>query len=235
MGNTRVKWAETSARGTIRVRGNLATNKVSAGRIALAKRFARHRVVVSSVVPKVTQMLRRTFPGAIFVGGALRGLPLAFAYPNPAEIGSDRIAAAIAAKGRGAAIVVSCGTATAFSVVDKRGRFCGGAIAPGVDAQLQALVGATAQLPTITPRPAKRALGKSTREAIRAGVMIGYQGGVQKIVQQLRKDLGSPARVIVTGGSAEHLRGMRGLGHIELRPLLVFEGLRIIAGTLPEA
>jgi type III pantothenate kinase len=232
-GNTWVKWAEASVRGPIHPCGQVETRKVTAQRVAaLARKYPRHRVVIASVVPKSSRLLRRSFRDAVFLGGSRQNLPLSFAYPRPAEIGADRLAAAIAAKGRSAAIVVSCGTATAFSVVDKRGRFCGGAIAPGLAAQLSALIGATAQLPAISPGPAKRALAKSTHEAIRAGAMIGYQGGVREIVERLRKELGTPARVVITGGAAEHLRGMRGLGRAEFRPLLVFEGLRIMARTL---
>jgi type III pantothenate kinase len=234
VGNTRVKWAEMSARGAICVRGDQLTKNVAVGRMALVKKYAKHQIVVASVVPKVTQMLRHSFPKAIFVHGSLRGLPLAFDYPKPMEIGADRIVAAIGAKGRGAAIVVSCGTATAFSVIDKRGRFCGGAIAPGLDIQMQSLLGATAQLPATKVGSTSRALAHSTGDAVRAGVFLSWQGGVREIVGQLRQELGSPARLIVTGGSAPLLKGMRGLGRIEFRPLLVFEGLRIIADTLSE-
>jgi type III pantothenate kinase len=234
VGNTQVKWADISAHGAMRVRGSLPTKSVAKVQIALAKNYARHQIVVASVVPRVTQMLRRTFPKALFVHGALRGLPLAFDYPKPVEIGADRIAAAIGAKGRGAAIVVSCGTATAFSAIDKRGRFCGGAIAPGLDVQMESLLGATAQLPATKLGATSSALARSTQDAIRAGVFLGWQGGVREIVLGLRKELGTPARLIVTGGAAEHLRSLRGLGRMEFRPLLVFEGLRIIADTLSE-
>jgi type III pantothenate kinase len=235
VGNSRLKWAAVTPRGAIRVQGSVSTAEVTPRWLATwTKKHAGRRVIVASVVPRISSALRHHFREAIFVGGALRGLPLAFDYPRPAEIGADRIAAAIGAQGCGPAIIVSCGTATAFSVLDERGRFCGGAIAPGVEAQLRALVGATAQLPATTSGPAKRALGRSTGEAIRSGVVIGYQGGVREIVLRLRKELGAPAQVIVTGGTAEHLRGMRGLGRMEFRPLLVFEGLRIIADALSE-
>jgi len=235
VGNTRLKWATVTPRGAIRVQGSVATTEVIPRWLATwAKKHAGRRVVVASVVPRISDGLRRHFKDAIFVSGTLRGLPLAFHYPRPEEIGADRLAAALGAKGHGAAIIVSCGTATAFSVVDKRGRFRGGAITLGPHALLRALLGATAQLPKITLQRTSRALARSTQDAIRAGVLLGWQGSVREIVGQLRKDLGGPARVIVTGGSAPLLKGMRGLGRTELRPLLVFEGLRIIAGTLPE-
>jgi type III pantothenate kinase len=235
VGNTRLKWATVTPRGAIRVQGSVMTADATPRWLAAwAKKQPGRHVVVSSVVPRMSGALRRHFKNAIFVGGTLPGLPLVFNYPRPAEIGADRIAVAIGVGGRGAAIIVSCGTATAFSVLDKQHRFCGGTIALGPHALLNALIGATAQLPRITLRPASRALARSTQEAIRAGVLLGWQGSVREIVTRLRQDLGAPARVIITGGSAPLLKGMRGLGRVELRPLLVFEGLRIIADTLPE-
>ena len=236
VGNTRLKWAEAGPRGAIRTLGELPTRKVTAGAFAdWTKKYGRHGVVVATVVPKISRLLARHLPGATYVNGALPGLPLAFNYPQPAEIGADRLAAAIGVRTRRAAIIVSCGTATAFSVLDGAGRFCGGAIAPGLNAQLQALVGATAQLPVTTLPPAPPALGRSTQAAIRAGLVIGYQGGVREIITRLRAELGAPARIVVTGGDAARLRGLRGLGRIEFRPLLVFEGLRIIAASLFES
>jgi type III pantothenate kinase len=235
VGNTRLKWATVTPRGAIRPQGSVATADATPRWLASwAKKQAGKRVVVASVVPRISAALRRHFKDTLFVTGTLPGLPLAFHYPRPAEIGADRLAAAIGAQGRGAAIIVSCGTATAFSVLDKRGRFCGGAIALGPQALLHALLRATAQLPNITLHSTSRALARSTKEAIRAGLLLGWQGGVREIVTRLRQELGTPARIIITGGSAPFLKGMRGLGHVELRPLLVFEGLRIIADALPE-
>jgi type III pantothenate kinase len=235
VGNTRLKWAAVTPRGAIRVQGSVATAEVTPRWLAAwAKKQAGRRVVVASVVPGISAALRRRFKDVLFVSGTLPGLPLAFDYPRPAEVGADRIAAAIGAKGRTAAIIVSCGTATAFSVVDKRGRFSGGTIALGPHALLRALVGATAQLPKTNLRPISRALARSTQEAIRAGILLGWQGAVREIVTRLLQEVGGAARIIITGGSAPLLDGLRGLGRIELRPLLVFEGLRIIAETLSE-
>jgi type III pantothenate kinase len=233
VGNTRMKWAEAQPLGAIRMRGHVVTGQVTAAWIAaFANKFSGRRVVVASVVPALTKQLRRSFPEAIFVSGTLPRLPLAFHYPRPGEIGADRLAAAIGAQGKGLALVISCGTATAFSVLDRRGRFCGGAIMPGMATQLAALLGATAQLPKTTLPPNPRALGRSSRAAIRAGVVLGYRGGLREIIERLRQELGAPsARLIVTGGEAGQLRHLKGIGRVEFRPLLVFEGLRIIAAA----
>jgi type III pantothenate kinase len=230
VGNTQVKWAETTPRGLIRMRGRAPTHDLSARRaIGLAKKYPRHRVVIASVVPTAAKMLRHAFRGrAVFVTAKSSGL--AFDYPRPAEIGADRLAAAVGA--RGPAIIVSCGTATAFSVVDRKGRFCGGALAPGLGTQLATLLGATAQLPKTSLRPVSRlssARGRSTQTAIRTGVILNFQGGVREILERLRREFGS--RVIVTGGYAGYLKGVP-LGRLEVRPLLVLEGLHIIGQRL---
>lgn len=233
VGNTRLKWAEAEPRRAIKMRGHVATKEVTPRWAALlAGKIGDHRVIVCSVVPTVTQLLRRAFPDGLFVDGTLKGLPLAFHYPQPGEIGADRIAATIGAAVDGPVIIVSCGTATAFSVLDRQSRFCGGAIMPGVATQLGALLGATAQLPVTKLGSNPPALGRSTRAAIRAGVVLGYRGGVREIIVHLRKQLGVSARVVITGGEAAHLRGLCGIGRVEFRPLLVFEGLRIIADAL---
>ena len=234
VGNTRLKWAEAEPRGAIKPRGHIATAQATARwAAAFARKHKNQRIVVASVVPAVTRVLRRVFPDALLVTGTLPGLPLAFDYPRPGAIGADRIAAAIGAMAHGPAIVISCGTATAFSVLDRRGRFCGGAIMGGMMTQLTALLGATAQLPAARVPANPRALGRSTRAAIQAGVALGYRGAVREIISGLRKELGAPARILVTGGEAVRLRHLAGVGRIEFRPLLVFEGLRIIAAARP--
>jgi type III pantothenate kinase len=166
------------------------------------------------------------------VSAILPELGFRFHYPKPAEIGADRLAAAVAAhaEGRFPAIIVACGTATAFTALDAKGRLCGGVIAPGLQTQLAALIGVTAQLPETDLRMPRTALAKSTRDAIRAGVMLNFQGGVKEIIHQLSAAL--PGRrkphLLVTGGNACHLQKNLGLP-VKLRPLLIFEGLLMIA------
>jgi len=157
-------------------------------------------------------------------------LGLLFKYPEPGQLGADRLAAAAAVRedSIGPAIIVQCGTATAFSVLDNDGFFCGGVIAPGPHAQLAALVGGTAQLPTISLYLSHEDLGTSTEEAIRLGVMLGYRGGVNGILRHLCRDSKPPlTSIILTGGNAQFLTDSLDYP-FTLRPLLVFEGLRII-------
>jgi type III pantothenate kinase len=198
----------------------------------LARKFSEHQVVLASVVPKLVPAFRRAFAGRLHVVTAKSAaLGLRFDYPKPAELGADRLASAVAAEAEGhwPVIVVNCGTATAFTVLNREGHLCGGVIAPGLQTQLAALVGATAQLPAAALRPTRRYLGKSTEEAIRAGVVLNFQGGVKEIVLRLMESLGRgrPARVIITGGNTGYLAKSLGMP-VKVRPLLVFEGLRMI-------
>jgi type III pantothenate kinase len=234
VGNSRLKWATARSQGPVRVAGEIATKETASARIhALARKFPGHRLVLASVVPKLAPAFRRAFSGRVVeVSATLPELGFCFHYPQPKEIGADRLAAAVAAHEAGSwpAIIVACGTATAFTVLDAKGRLCGGVIAPGLQTQLTALLGATAQLPATTLLQPRTALAKSTQDAIRAGVMLNFQGGVKGIIHQLSAAL--PGRrkphIILTGGNARHLAGKLGLP-FELRPLLVLEGLLIIA------
>lgn len=236
-GNTRVKWATAGPRGSIRVAGHIETHRATAAWArTLAYRFPREQVVLCSVVPKLVPHFRCAFgPRLHLVTSKSPALGLTFAYPKPSELGTDRLAAAVAVHAMGKrhwpAIIVMCGTATAFSVLDGRGRFCGGVIAPGLDAQLTALLGATAQLPATLLRPTRRYLGKSTQEAIRAGLVLNYQGGVKEIVHRLRESVPGRPSLILTGGNARYLRGTLDLPSTQ-KPLLVFEGLRIMGTRL---
>jgi len=236
-GNSRVKWTrcdlDAPASAPLSVKGDKATADVTPAFIRkLRKDFAGHYLVLSSVVPKLTADFSLTFKrGFHVVNGTSPHLGFDFDYPKPAELGADRLAAASAlhANGKWPAIIVSCGTATAFSVLDAKGRFCGGAIAPGLQTQLAALLGATAQLPEVTMKQPKSALAKSTAEATRAGVAFNFAGGAREIIRELTNALPSwkKPKLFLTGGHAPFLADSLGLAHT-LRPLLVFEGLRII-------
>lgn len=232
-GNTRLKWATAKGDSTIRLEGDIATNTVTTTKLSvLAKKYPASAVVLSSVVPKLVPLVRRAFGSRLInVTSSLPAVGLRFQYPKPSELGSDRIAAAVAAHDQGffPAIIVACGTATAFTVLDAKGRLCGGAISPGLEAQLSALLGATAQLPKTQLTQPKTALAKSTHDAIRTGVMLSFQGGVKEIITQLIATLPASPKphILLTGGNARHL-----VEHLEvpykLRPLLIFEGLLMI-------
>lgn len=233
IGNTRLKWATATFHGAIHAIGEIATLDATPTFVKmLAHKFPENPIVLTSVVPKLTPLFRRAFSSRLIeVSATLPHLGLRFQYPQPSAIGADRIAAATAAQAEGLhpAIIVACGTATAFTVLDAKGRLCGGVIAPGPLAQLAALLGATAQLPKTTLRLPRSPLAKSTEDAIRTGVLLGYRGGVKEILSALLGALPAKPkpRIILTGGNAHFLATHLG-SRITLRPLLVFEGLRMI-------
>ena len=124
---------------------------------------------------------------------------------NPAEVGADRIAHAVAAAAfYGApAIVVDFGTATNIDVVDETGAYVGGAIAPGVRISMDALVARAAQLASVPLEAPTRAIGRNTIEAVQNGLVVGTAAMAEGLVARIKAELGAPdAYVIATGGLA---------------------------------
>ena len=126
-----------------------------------------------------------------------------------AGTGADRLANGVAAWNRvkGACVVVDVGTATTFDVVNARGEFVGGMIAPGPSLQARSLHEHTALLPRVTVRPAARAIGQSTSAAINAGVHFGLVGLVWEGLDRIERELGVRPRSLATGGGAALVRG----------------------------
>ncbi|GBD46605.1 Type III pantothenate kinase [bacterium HR41] len=189
--------------------------------------------IVSSVVPTLAaeyeQLIARYLGGAgALVGPQLRtGMPIRI--DNPHELGADRLANAVAAYDRcgGACIAVDFGTAINYDVVSSSGEYLGGVIAPGIEVSLEALSQRAARLPKVDLAVPKRAIGKSTREAIQVGVVFGYAGSVDAIVARLREELGEEATAIATGGFA-HLIAPSCEQLDEVDELLTLDGLRLI-------
>lgn len=127
--------------------------------------------------------------------------------PNPAEVGADRIANAVAAATHyGApAIVVDFGTATNVDVVDARGCYIGGAIAPGIRISLDALTARAARLASVPLESPRAAIGRDTVSAVQSGTVIGAAGMAEGLVGRIKRELGADgerATVIFTGGLA---------------------------------
>jgi len=154
---------------------------------------------------------------------------LAIDYPKPDSIGPDRLANSLAAKRSFGApvVVVDFGTAVTFDVVDSRGMYVGGIIAPGISAMTDYLHEKTALLPRIKIRPIRGAIGKSTESAMLIGAIHGYRGLVRELIGQLQRELKSPRLpVLATGGFARLIAGS--LPEITaVVPRLTLEGLRI--------
>jgi type III pantothenate kinase len=193
-------------------------------------------VAISSTVPavltEVRTMARSTFSAAVcsVVGTGVRtGIPVL--TDNPRETGTDRIANAAAAVARGLApcIVVDCGTATTFDVVDGLGRFTGGIIVPGVETSMESLAAQAAQLRRVELRAPRSLVAKNTIEALQSGAVFGFVAQVDGMLAMLTADLGHDrtATVVVTGPFAGLLleHGRTPVVHV---PMLTLEGIAAI-------
>ena len=191
------------------------------------------RVAICSVVPPVAYPLRaacvKYFNCEPFLlqAGVKTGLKIK--YRNPAEVGADRVANAIAAKQRlpgTNCLVVDCGTATTFDVVTAGGDYLGGAILPGLGISAEMLSSRTARLPAVEIARPGTALGRSTVESIQAGLYHGHIGAIRQLLGQLTKEAfgGEKPAVIGTGGFARMFEG-EGLFD-EIVPELVLFGLK---------
>jgi type III pantothenate kinase len=149
---------------------------------------------------------------------------------RPHEIGSDLVANAVAAytKYRSNCIVVDFGTALTFTTVTARGHLLGVAIAPGLRTAIKALSQNTAKLPDVPLEMPTSAIGKNTIQAMQAGVLLGYVGLVESLVNHIRTELGDPAcRAVATGGLSSIITPLKGVFHA-IEPNLTLNGLRII-------
>ncbi|MEN8263606.1 MAG: type III pantothenate kinase [Nitrospirota bacterium] len=188
---------------------------------------------ISSVVPGVTSILSN----AVKKDFGLEPLHvdyrtktgLTYAINNIESLGADRIANAVAARKlyKGNLVVVDIGTATTFCVITEEGEYKGGAIMPGPGLAVDSLSVKTANLPGIELKPPSSTIGKDTAENILTGVIIGHAGAVEKIVDEMRKELDTDLNLIATGGYSDLITPyIKGIAHIN--PLLTLEGLRFI-------
>ena len=120
------------------------------------------------------------------------------------EVGADRIVNAVGAKKKygGPAIIVDFGTATTFDIIDAKGDYLGGVIAPGINLSLEALHMAAAKLPRIAVERPERVIGNDTQSAMLSGVYWGYVGLIEGLIGRIRQEYGERIQVIATGGLA---------------------------------
>jgi type III pantothenate kinase len=190
--------------------------------------------IISCVVPPMVEIL------AAFCDKYLGHSPQwvdAHSYPgmpirtrNPHEVGADRIVNAVAAYNRyqSAMIVIDFGTATTFDVISSAGEYLGGAISPGIGIAAEALFRNASKLPRVEIlAPPETIIGKDTSSSIQAGIIFGYAGLVDGMVDRIRREMRCKVKVIATGGLATLLaRVSHTIDAVE--PNLTLEGLRII-------
>ena len=192
------------------------------------------KVVVSSVVPEKNSAISKAAKKrakVLWLDWKLN-LSVGIDYPKPQSIGADRLANAAAAAElyEFPAVVVDFGTAVTFDIISERRAYVGGVIAPGLQAMTNFLYQRTALLPRISLKEPRRAVGKSTIEAMLSGAVFGYRGLVREILARIKAEQFSHKKVcvIATGGYARLIAaGLPEIGVI--RPHLTLEGLRIVA------
>ena len=205
---------------------------------ALIRKFAGKNklegAVLCSVVPKATPQVFKSVRAKWKLEPlelspkTIRGVGID--YPKPNSIGPDRQANAVAARHRFGApvVVVDFGTAVTFDVVDGKGNYVGGIIAPGLAAMTDYLHEKTALLPRIKIREVNSAVGKSTEQAMLIGAVHGYRGLIRGLLVELKRELKTRRLpVVATGGYAKLIAAkLPEISRVE--PNLTLEGLRLV-------
>jgi type III pantothenate kinase len=191
-------------------------------------------ICLSSTVPRLVREYEHVgqrwakVPLLVIAPGVKLGIEIR--HDAPREVGPDRLVNAVAAKEKyGApAIVADFGTSTNFDVVSPDGAYVGGVLAPGVEVSMDALFARAARLQKVDFVAPPAAIGKTTATALQSGLVYGFAGQVDGIVDAIRAELGAAdTPVIATGGLADliapHSRTIR-----EVDPFLTLDGLRIV-------
>ncbi|MRH44964.1 type III pantothenate kinase [Aquibacillus halophilus] len=171
-------------------------------------------VIISSVVPPIMFSLERMSKNyfkrkPMVIGNTSVDSLLKMKYPNPKEIGADRIVNAVGAIQEYGAplIIIDFGTATTFCYINEKEEYVGGVIAPGINISLEALYSKAAKLPKIEIKNPGNVIGSSTVEAMQSGVYFGYIGQVDEVVRRIQDQSIKQTKVIATGGLAPLIAG----------------------------
>ena len=191
-------------------------------------------VVISCVVPPLLSAFKdfcvcNLQKEPLIVGPSIKtGMPIK--YDNPKEVGADRIVNAVAAyrKYKTKLIIVDFGTATTFDYISSDGVYEGGAIAPGITISAEALFQRASKLPRVEifAKP-KTVIAKETISSINSGLIYGYAGLVDGIVNRIKKEVGADVTVLATGGLALLIKSeATTIDYVE--EFLTLEGLKAI-------
>src|SRR5438874_1282000 len=190
-------------------------------------------ICLSSTVPRLIReyehLAERWAKAPLLVVGPGVKTGIQIHYDDPREVGPDRIMNAVAAKERYGApvIVVDFGTSTNFDVVSTAGDYVGGVLAPGIEISMDALFARAARLVKVDYAEPEQVIGKTTESALRSGLVFGFAGQVDGIVDAIRRELAADAQVVSTGGLAELIAPhSRTISKVD--PFLTLEGLRIV-------
>ncbi len=201
---------------------------------SLFKDFKITGCVIASVVEELNIKFKRAVDNvfnlkSVFVASDIN-LGIKVATDNPREVGADRLANAVAAHNlyKGAVIVIDFGTATSFDIINSKGEFVGGVIAPGINTQMKCLKTSTSKLPKIDVSISQNAVGHNTTEAILSGVIRGTACMVDGLVAQCEEELGEKATLVATGGYCGLIANYLKRPFDDVNPTLTLEGLRQI-------
>lgn len=185
--------------------------------------------VVPHIQPTVFNAIKIYFDvQPIVIGpGVKTGMPIL--YHNPKEVGADRIVNGVAAyeKYKGSVIVVDFGTATTFDCVSEKGEYMGGVITPGLLISAEALYQEASKLPRVEILKPESVIGKNTVESIQSGLVYGYAGLVDGIVDKIKSEMKTEPHVTATGGTA-HLIAPESRTIETVDEFLTLRGLRLI-------
>ncbi len=190
-------------------------------------------VALSSTVPRVQgtleEMALRYFGVTALVAEPGVNVPVPILVDYPREVGPDRVVKVVAAVElyRPPLIIVDFGTATVFDCVSPRGEFIGGAIAPGIAIATEALTSKAARLFGVELTRPKEAIGRNTVTNIQSGIIYGYAGLVDGLVERMRAEMAGTATVVATGGLVGLIQPVASSIQI-VNPHLTLEGLRLI-------
>lgn len=189
-------------------------------------------VVISSVVPGITSLVagalsRLIAAEPLFLIPGKSNTGLIVDIDNPAELGADLLACAIAAKQRFPmpCIIVDMGTATKLTAMDKNGNVCGVAIMPGVFISQEALKSRTSLLRGIELEAPKHAIGRNTSDSLKSGAVFGNAAMIDGMVQRFEEELGQVATVVGTGGIARKIVACCHTKEVIYEPELLLDGL----------
>ena len=161
--------------------------------------------IISSVVPPLLDTIKSAVkklikkPIKVIGPGIKTGLNILM--DNPAQLGSDLVVNAVAALKtcEPPILVINMGTATTFSVLDKKGNYVGGMIMPGLETSLDALTKRTAQLPNIELKPPKKHIGTNTIDSMKSGIIYGTAASIDGLIDDIENELGYECNRIATG------------------------------------
>lgn len=193
-------------------------------------------VVIASVVPKLTHTIPTVCERYLGITPMIVGVGtktgINIKYDNPKEVGADRIVNSVAGFEHygGPLVIVDIGTAISFDVINKKGDYLGGAIAPGIGISSDALFMRTSKLPKVELTDPSRVIGRTTIQSMQSGIIYGYIGLIDGLIERIAGELEcdiNELKVIGTGGFSRLIH-QQSKYIKELDPLLTIKGLKLI-------